>query len=589
MEGIDRNTFIEILSRREGFTPDRVQDIADQLEAVRAEVFSSVQQSESENQAQDLRSRVENYLKSTGKEELNPEAIEREFKLLLEDPEAGLEALGDRLGQLDRDTLVKLLGQREDINPEEASQIVGQLESTRDTVLSQAKEAQERVQSEAQELRRKVEEYLRNTNKEELNPEGIERDLRTLFDDPQAGFSALRSRLSQFDRDTLVQLLSQRQDLSEEQVNQVLDQVESVRTSILQAPQKLAGKAKEQYEQTTTVIADYLRKTDLKELDPDGIQRDLQTLLNDPKAGTDAIRSRLSQVDRETLVKLLTQEGNLTEEQVNQAIDQVQTAIRDTIKAPRRLAKRAQKQAVDFEASLESYLRNTQKEELNPDGIKRDLQRLLQDPRSGLSSVGERLSRFDRSTLVALLSQREDISEEEANRIADQVESNFKAVTEQIQKVQQAFQSTIDTVFGKIRSYLDSLERPELSYEGIKQDFSTLFDDPQAGFEALKSRLGEFDRDTLVAVLSSREDISEADANRIINQIESTRDSVLHRAERIQIEAKKRIRAVQREAKKQAIETQKVAATAAWWLFGTALTSLAASAIAGFLAVRTLF
>ncbi|KAM3096427.1 MFS transporter [Phormidesmis sp. 146-12] len=589
LEGIDRNTFIEILSRREGFTPDRVQDIADQLEAVRVEVFSSVQQAESENQAQDLRSRVENYLKSTGKEELNPEAIEREFKLLLEDPEAGLEALGDRLGQLDRDTLVKLLGQREDINSEEANQIVGQLESTRDTVLSQAKEAQERVQSEAQELRRKVEEYLRNTNKEELNPEGIERDLRTLFDDPQAGLSALRSRLSQFDRDTLVQLLSQRQDLSEEQVNQVLDQVESVRTSILQAPQKLAGKAKEQYEQTTTVIADYLRKTNLKELDPDGIQRDLQTLLNDPKAGTDAIRSRLSQVDRETLVKLLTQEGNLTEEQVNQAIDQVQTAIRDTIKAPRRLAKRAQKQAVDFEASLESYLRNTQKEELNPDGIKRDLQRLLQDPRSGLSSVGERLSRFDRSTLVALLSQREDISEEEANRIADQVESNFKAVTEQIQKVQQAFQSTIDTVFGKIRSYLDSLERPELSYEGIKQDFSTLFDDPQAGFEALKSRLGEFDRDTLVAVLSSREDISEADANRIINQIESTRDSVLHRAERIQLEAKKRIKAVQREAKKQAIETQKVAATAAWWLFGTALTSLAASAIAGFLAVRTLF
>ncbi len=589
LEGIDRNTFIEILSRREGFTPQRIQDIADQLEAIRTEVFNSVQMAESENQSQELRDRVETYLKSTGKAELNPDAIGREFKLLLEDPEAGLDALGDRLGQFDRDTLVKLLGQREDINPEEANQIVGQLESTRDTVLSQAKEVQNRVQSEAQELRQKVEEYLRNTNKEELNPEGIERDLRTLFDDPQAGLSALRSRLSQFDRDTLVQLLSQRQDLSEEQVNQILNQVESIRVSILQAPQKLAGKAKEQYEQTTTAIADYLRKTNLKELDPQGIQRDLQTLLNDPKAGTDALRSRLSQVDRETLVKLLTQEGNLTEEQVNQAIDQVQTAIRDTIKAPRRLAKRAQKQAVDFEASLESYLRNTQKEELNPDGIKRDLQLLLQDPRAGLSNVGDRLSQFDRSTLVALLSQRDDISEEEANRVADQVESNVKAVTEQIQKVQQTFQSAIDGVFGKLRSYLDSLERPELSYEGIKQDFSTLFDDPQAGFEALKSRLGEFDRDTLVAVVSSREDISEADANRIINQIESTRDSVLHRAERIQLEAKKRIKAVQREAKKQAIETQKVAATAAWWLFGTALTSLAASAIAGFLAVRTMF
>ena len=589
LESIDRTYFVETLSRRDGFTPERIQDIASQLEDIRAEVFNSVQTAESETRSQDLRSRVENYLKSTGKEELNPESIEREFTLLLEDPEAGLDALGSRLGQFDRDTLVKLLGQREDVNPEEANQIVGQLESTRDRVLTQAKDVQDRVQSEAQELRRKVEEYLRNTQKEELNPEGIEHDLRTLFDDPQAGLSALRSRLSQFDRDTLVQLLSQRQDLSEEQVNQVLDQVESVRDSILQAPQKVVGKAKEQYEQTTTAIADYLRKTDLQELDPEGIQRDLQTLLSDPKAGTYALRDRLSQVDRDTLVKLLTQQGNLTEEQVNQAIEQVQTAIRGTIKAPRRLAKRAQKQAIDFETSLENYLRNTHKEELNPDGIKRDLQLLLQHPQSGLGNLGDRLSQVDRSTLVALLSQRKDITEEEANRIADQVESTFKSSVEQIQKVQQTVQSAIEGVFGKMRDYLDSLERPELSYEGIQQDFSTLFDDPQAGFEALRHRLGGFDRDTLIAVLSSREDISEADANRIVAQVEGARDRVLNQAERIQQGTQRRIKEVRQQAQKQAIEAQKMAADAAWWLFGAALTSLAASAIAGFLAVGTRF
>ena len=589
LESIDRTYFVETLSRRDGFTPERIQDIASQLEDIRAEVFNSVQTAESETRSQDLRSRVENYLKSTGKEELNPESIEREFTLLLEDPEAGLDALGSRLGQFDRDTLVKLLGQREDVNPEEANQIVGQLESTRDRVLAQAKDVQDRVQSEAQELRRKVEEYLRNTQKEELNPEGIERDLKTLFDDPQAGLSALRSRLSQFDRDTLVQLLSQRQDLSEEQVNQVLDQVESVRDSILQAPQKVVGKAKEQYEQTTTAIADYLRKTDLQELDPEGIQRDLQTLLSDPKAGTYALRDRLSQVDLDTLVKLLTQQGNLTEEQVNQAIEQVQTAIRGTIKAPRRLAKRAQKQAIDFETSLENYLRNTHKEELNPDGIKRDLQLLLQDPQSGLGNLGDRLSQVDRSTLVALLSQRKDITKEEANRIADQVESTFKSSVEQIQKVQQTVQSAIEGVFGKMRDYLDSLERPELNYEGIQQEFSTLFDDPQAGFEALRHRLGGFDRDTLIAVLSSREDISEADANRIVAQVEGARDRVLNQAERIQQGTQRRIKEVRQQAQKQAIEAQKMAADAAWWLFGAALTSLAASAIAGFLAVGTRF
>jgi hypothetical protein len=53
---------------------------------------------------------------------------------------------------------------------------------------------------------------------------------------------------------------------------------------------------------------------------------------------------------------------------------------------------------------VETYLRDTNKEELNPEGIKRDLQLLLKDPGAGLGSLGDRLGQFDRSTFVVLLS-----------------------------------------------------------------------------------------------------------------------------------------------------------------------------------------
>lgn len=586
LESIDRNYFVETLSLRDDFTPEKAQDIAGYLEDIRGEVFTTVQTAEAEGKAQGLRQRVEEYLRSTGKEELNPETIEREFNLLLTDPEAGLDALGTNLSQFDRSTLEQLLSQREDISSEDRGQILDRLESTREQVLSQAREVQDRLQSQGQELRQKVGDYLRNTHKDELNPEGIQRDVKTLFDDPEAGMNALKGRLSQFDRDTLVQLLSQREDLSEEQVNQVLDQVESVRDNILQAPKKLAGKAKDQYDQTTQALADYLRKTNLEELNPEGIQRDLSTLFSDPKAGTSALQERLSHVDRETLVKLLSQREDLSEEQVNRAIDQVQSALRSIVKAPRRLASRVKKQAVDFETNLENYLQNTNKEELNPEGIKRDLQLLLQDPMAGLSSLGDRASHFDRATFVALLAQRQDMTEEEANRIADQVEANFKAVTDQIAKVQQAVQSAIDKVFDSIRNYLNGLERPELNYDGIKQDFSQLFNDPQLGLEALRDRLSHFDRNTLVAVLSSREDISTADADRIISQVESTKDNVLHQVERVQQETQRRLDAIKYEAQKQVRETRKAASSAAWWVFSSALFSLATSALAGYLAAN---
>ncbi len=584
LESIDRNYLVDTLSQRQDFTPERAQELAEQLDAIRSEVYETVKTAESESSTQELRGKVENYLKSTGKEELNPEAIEREFKLLLEDPAAGVDALGNRLSQFDRDTLTQLLNQRQDVDADQVNGIVDRLESTRDRVLSEAQDLQAQAKTKTQELRQKVEEYLRNTNKEELNPEGIQRDFQTLLEDPQAGANVLKERFSQFDRDTLVQLLSQRQDLSEEQVNQTLDQIESVRDRVLNAPKEVADKAKEQYEQTTTKIAEYLRKTNLEELDPKGIQTDLTTLFDDPKAGATALQERLGQVDRETLVKLLSQ-GDLSEDQVNNAIDKVQTAIGNTVKAPRRLASRVQKQAVDFKTNLEEYLRNTNKEELNPEGVERDLQLLLQHPQAGLMSLGDRASEFDRDTFVALLSQRDDISEAEANEIADRIASTYTSLVEQFQKVQQALQSALDGVFGKVRDYLNSLDVPELNYEGIQQDFSQLFDDPQAGFEALRHRLGEFDRDTLVAVISSRDDLSTTDANKIVDRIEATRDRVLHQAERIQSETQKRIDAVKEQAQKRAMATQKIAAGAAWWLFGTGVTSLAVSAAIGFIAV----
>ncbi|MCL6750834.1 MFS transporter [Nostoc sp. CCCryo 231-06] len=584
LEEINQEYFANLLKQRGDISETRVKEISEQMESDRSEVLETVKQAQTGEKGQDFRTRIEDYLRSTGKEELNPEGIQRDFAKLLEDPEAGFEDLSSRFGQFDRDTYVQLLQQRQDISEEEANNIVSQLESNRDNFLNRARELQEQAKAKADELRQRVEDYLRNTNKDELNPESIKREFQILLDDPQAGISLLTSRLSQFDRDTLVQLLSQRQDLSEEQIKQTLDQIEAVRDSILQVPQQ----AKEQYEKTTKAIAEYLRNTNLEELDPEGIKSDLEKLLDDPKAGALALRDRLSHVDRETLVKLVSQRGDLSQEQVNQIIDQAQDAIANIVRAPRRLAKRTAQQALDFEANLENYLRNTNKEELNPEAIKRDLQLLLSSPRAGIGSLSDRASKFDRSTIVALLSQREDISEEEANRIVDQIESVRTSIVEQFQQIQQRVQSVLDGVFAKVRNYLNSLDRSELNYEGIKQDFAKVFDDPQAGFEALRDRLSQFDRDTLVAVISSRKDISQHDANRIIDQIEAARDGVLQRAERIQQETKKRLKAIQEQTKKQAQETKKTVANAAWWLFGTALTSLAASAIAGAVAVTGL-
>jgi hypothetical protein len=581
LEQLNLRYFTQKLSERGDLLPSLAAEIAQRAEAIRLEVLERVQAAE----AQELCQRLEDRLQFAEIGLLDSESLKQDLKALLADAGASDEAIQQRLQRLDLESISQRLQQRQNLTFDQTEAIDRQLEASRQQVLTELQEQSSQAQFKATQLREKIEAYLRSTNKAELNPEAIERDFKVLLDDPQVGLSRLRGRLSEFDRDTLVKLLSQREDLSEAEVNQVLDQLEAVRDRVLQAPALVATKAKQQYEKTTDQVAQYLRNTNLQELDPEGIQQDLRTLLADPKAGTFALRDRLSQVDRETLVKLLSQREDLTEEQVNHAVDQVEEAIRRLVKAPRRLASRVQTQVQDFGTSLEGYLRNTDKTELNPEGIKRDLQLLLQDPRLGAGNLRDRLSHFDRSTLVALLAQREDISPEEAEHIVGQIESVRDSLLEQARRVQHQVQAIIQGIFDSIRNYLDSLERPELNYEGIQHDFSLLFDDPQAGFDALRSRLGQINRDTLIAVLSSRDDISKADADRIIAQVEAARDGVLQRADRIQQEVQTRLAAIKQQARKQALGTKRAVASAAWWLFGTAFTSLIASAIAGVLAV----
>ncbi|MBW4623253.1 MAG: MFS transporter [Cyanosarcina radialis HA8281-LM2] len=593
LDKLTRQDFVELLRSRGVFSQDRIEEISSQLDGIRRDVAYKVSQVEEREKTLELEDRLATYLRLAPRETLiNQDLIAGDLKPMLADADANAEQLRGRFAHFSRMKLMGFLDARTDLTWEEKQQVIVEIENIVRIVVADADSLQAGIKARSEAQWQKVEEYLRQTHKAELNPEGIKRDFQTLLEDPQAGIQDIRYRLSQFDRDTLVQLLTQRGDLSEAEVNNIVDSVESSWHQVRQAPGKLAAKAAEQYDKVSSAVAhvpeelaDYLRNTGRSELNPEGIRRDLELLFSRPELGARAWRDRISQVDRETLVKLLSQRGDLSEQEVNQTIDGVQSTIRGLIRAPRRLAARTQSQLQDFSSTLADYLRNTGKAELNPEGIQRDLQLLLNDPRLGAARLSDRLSHIDRETLVSLLSQRQDMTEEEANQIVDRVLSVRDRLMEQVKAVQWQVQKAIDSVFDNIRNYLNSLERPELNYDSIKRDVRTLFNDPQAGFEALRDRLSQFDRDTLIALLSSREDISPAQAERIVGQIERSRDNILGRAQWVQDQVQQRLDEVKYQAQRQVEETRKAAATAAWWLFATALTSAALSAIAGSLAV----
>ncbi|MFQ4140071.1 MFS transporter [Nodosilinea sp. PGN35] len=582
---LDRSFFADLLASRGLLTQDEIATVSRQLDAVRRQALGEVSERYRLEAAKSVQAKVYTFLRQTPREELLSDMGTQAFRSLLEDPYADTDDLQERFAPFSYEAIAQALSTRGDLSETDVQTVANRLEGVINTVRADAAGLQSSAKARVENQWVGLQHYLQNTHKAELNPEGIKADLATLLDEPDAGIHRLRQRLAQFDRDTLVQLLNQRQDLSEAEINRTLDQVESTWYKTINAPAALTAQAKAKYDEATSAIERYLLETGKPELNPEGIKRDLELLVNNPQAGLEAVRDRLSAMDRDTLVQLLSQRDDLNEAEANQIVDDVLGTIRDILHMPQRLARRAQAQVISFESALEDYLRNTDKAALNPDGIKRDLKLLLNDPRLGAERLQTRLSLIDRDTIVALLAQRPDMTQAEAEAAVDQVLSVRDQVVSQIRQVQARVTSIVRGILARIRNYLNSLNRPELNYYGIRRDLQQLMDDPQAGLEALKLRLNQVDRGTLVALMSSTDAISESDANRIIDQVEEVRNTALSKAEQLEHAVENRLAEIKHQAYQQVEDTRKTAAAAAWWIFGTATISAVCSAIAGSLAV----
>ncbi|UBF25716.1 hypothetical protein K9N68_29860 [Kovacikia minuta CCNUW1] len=255
-------------------------------------------------------------------------------------------------------------------------------------------------------------------------------------------------------------------------------------------------------------------------------------------------------------------------------------------KAPRRFAARTQAMVQNFQTNLEDYLLQTEKEELNPDAIKRDLKLLLRDPKEGLERLEERWAACDRDTLVAILAQRDDLTEAEVHQIVDQVEAAQRQLVEQVREIQTWTQAQFVQLAEKIRTYFKDLKPRDLAYESIQTDLQKLLTLPQEGVETVGNYLRDLNRETLTTLLSARQDLSQFVVNQIVDRAEAVRLGVLEQLERLSQEANNRLQELQQQAQQRAEATRKAAAIAAWWLLSIVFSSALVAALGGALAVK---
>lgn len=296
----------------------------------------------------------------------------------------------------------------------------------------------------------------------------------------------------------------------------------------------------------------------------------------------------------------------------------------------------------EFRSKVEQYLRQADRDEINPDKLKKDLEQILSHPSRAPQIIMNRMSQLDKSTLVAVLEQRKDISHQDAQKYAGYAEQALNTIRSKFGNTQDKFNSMIpggsgssssgssssntdnysdlrnaeigvvrtdrgdrveayappvpssnakvdketqSRVEGRLREFINKMPGQEWNYESIKSDFMNIYHDPASAPTVLQQRLKSYDRDSMITLLSSTGVVNKQTAEKMADKAVEARDEVISKAHELEDQARKRVEEAKEFALHQAENTRRSAMAAAWWLVATALVSGAAAALGGMAAL----
>ena len=348
-------------------------------------------------------------------------------------------------------------------------------------------------------------------------------------------------------------------------------------------------------------IDEYVNGIHVQDLDYERIKKDLKKLLEESRSEslTDwSAEKKIFQKVVQTIPALSKRDANKILGLYEELAGSIRTSganDKTTRIVPEKPAAVPEEDNRRIRERFEKYLRDTRKEELSPENIQRGFEQIVRHPanREGLSN---KVTKLESGSLIQVLSQREDLNEEDSSKISTYVDKAIESVKQKYAGQLQAQENSLKDGNGKsgqykleekLKEYFSSLKRQEINYDKMKLDLERILQDPTQTCYVLKSRFGQLDRKSLFALISNNEMLSRQDADKIIRKIEDVKDSIMRKAEKVETEARNKYDELKRDSFYQAEQVRKAAAGAAWWLFATALVSALASASGGMLALMS--
>jgi polyhydroxyalkanoate synthesis regulator phasin len=559
---VNRQTFVDLIEQRTSLSTAEVEQAADQLEAAWQEAIDRNAGTDSGiNSENDLETNLNSdllaFLKTASPDELQPDRLANRLEQVMNSDSAQPQASGGMpaLSLPDVTSLFQTLWNRVDLSDLDLEAIWQQLQSLKHHLSSDTADQSNHDSTDASfnTIATDIEYYLRHTESWRLNSAQARDDVKDIFYDPDAAPEQVRSQLEPLQPACLAEILQQRDDLSPEQIDAVLDRLIAVRLEVLDRLE--AAELEEQQRYLQHQLQQYVQTANAADLISDTVTDELEALVTRSGISPDLLVAALT--PSQWLIDQLADRPDLNSETAQQIVD-------DLIQASRQIADHARRQQVEIQSvgadlwqKLESYLRYTSPQYLTPKSVQHKLEMLLDEAQSQLAERSAPLPAFDRTELEAVLDRRQSLDTHQKTQILNQMEETWTAIgqssEQQSEQPSTAQPETSQSITEQIAEVLTkSLEQlgeaafnwSELDLEALTQTAIQRIVTPTVAAWAVRQQLHQIDWHALQDRLQQSQVLNETQIQTILDGVRYVVRQILKPPRRWANRAQKQIKTV---------------------------------------------
>ena len=345
-------------------------------------------------------------------------------------------------------------------------------------------------------------------------------------------------------------------------------------------------------------VKQYIDRATQSQFSAKDLRKEMENLINEIE-----VEEKLEMNDSNTLRKLIldiaSNRPSLDEDQkkkVASTYDDIKGAISNNSSNQDRatdafdkLSPGDEEKGRQYRAKFSSYLDESDQEEITPEKLQEDMNAIFDNPKNAQRIISNRASKLDRNTLKALIESHPKMDSSKTEKLI----STYDKVVAKFQSNEDSYEEQVDNLPAKrsqleqrIQKWFDSLDRPELAYRNLKSDFMDMLDNPTDAPEIALSRMKKMDERSLRALLTNNDRLSNEDIDEYIAKYNEAREELITKLESMKDEIDSRVTQMKDMALRETEAVRATAASAAWWLFASALVSLASATVAGAIATN---